>query len=238
MSLPNIDEKQETNTKKLSYFKIKLGICCMTKKMESSRTINVLSRIEAFGDIEIIKIDDDILFNDNISVYEWPKCDIFICFFSKGYPIDKVLLYIKINPNIRLINDLESQKWLLNRVSVKNILIKNNIPTPKYGILNRESNNYNIIEYDNKIILNGVTLYKPFFEKPIDAENHNIYLYYKNGGSRRLFRKIKDRSSEAYPYNNCIRSQGNYIYEACIPSKRGIIYINIVSIFPDIYLIY
>lgn len=33
------------------------------------------------------------------------------------------------------------------------------------------------------------------------------------GGSKRLFRKIKDRSSEFYPDENDVRRQGSYIYE-------------------------
>jgi inositol-hexakisphosphate/diphosphoinositol-pentakisphosphate 1-kinase len=33
------------------------------------------------------------------------------------------------------------------------------------------------------------------------------------GGSKRLFRKIKDRSSEFYPEVNDVRRQGSYIYE-------------------------
>jgi hypothetical protein len=42
-------------------------------------------------------------------------------------------------------------------------------------------------------------LEKPFVEKPLDADDHNIYVYYPSstgGGCRRLFRKEGDRSSE------------------------------------------
>jgi inositol hexakisphosphate/diphosphoinositol-pentakisphosphate kinase len=53
-------------------------------------------------------------------------------------------------------------------------------------------------------------------EKPVDAEDHNIYIYYPmsaGGGSKRLFRKIDDRSSEFYPHVNSLRTTGSYIYE-------------------------
>ena len=42
---------------------------------------------------------------------------------------------------------------------------------------------------------NGIKLQKPFVEKPFDAEDHNIYIYYATrdgGGCKKLFRKIEN----------------------------------------------
>lgn len=48
-------------------------------------------------------------------------------------------------------------------------------------------------EIDDGLEINGHLFHKPFVEKPISAEDHNIYIYFPSdygGGSQRLFRKV------------------------------------------------
>ena len=43
-----------------------------------------------------------------------------------------------------------------------------------------------------------------------------MYIYYgkrAGGGSRRLFRKVGNRSSRMYPLINQLRTNGSYVYE-------------------------
>ena len=50
-----------------------------------------------------------------------------------------------------------------------------------------------IKESDDQIEVCGQVFQKPFVEKPVSAEDHNIYIYYPStagGGSQRLFRKV------------------------------------------------
>ena len=77
--------------------------------------------------------------------------------------------------------------------------------------------NYEIKEMDDDSIMIGPhKLKKPFVEKPFDAENHEVCIYYPEsdgGGTKMLFRKSVDSCSEFNPKMNSIRRDGNYIYE-------------------------
>jgi len=48
-------------------------------------------------------------------------------------------------------------------------------------------------EHEDHLTINDQVFTKPFVEKPVNADDHNIYIYYPQaagGGSQRLFRKV------------------------------------------------
>ena len=79
-------------------------------------------------------------------------------------------------------------------------------------------------EGEDYIEINGQRLHKPIVEKPISGEDHDIRIYYPRsagGGSKRLFRKVGDRSSQFYPQDHETRATDgkSYIYEELLQTE-------------------
>ncbi|XP_041424319.1 inositol hexakisphosphate and diphosphoinositol-pentakisphosphate kinase 2 isoform X6 [Xenopus laevis] len=87
-------------------------------------------------------------------------------------------------------------------------------------LISFHSKECNLIEGEDHVEVNGEIFQKPFVEKPVSAEDHNVYIYYPTsagGGSQRLFRKIGSRSS-VYSPESSVRKTGSYIYEEFMPT--------------------
>ncbi|KAM5260804.1 inositol hexakisphosphate and diphosphoinositol-pentakisphosphate kinase 2 isoform 12-T15 [Hipposideros larvatus] len=192
----------------------------MAKKSKSKPMKEILERISLFKYITVVVFEEDVILNEPVE--NWPLCDCLISFHSKGFPLDKAVAYAKLR-NPFVINDLNMQYLIQDRREVYSILQAEGILLPRYAILNRDPNNpkeCSLIEGEDHVEVNGEVFQKPFVEKPVSAEDHNVYIYYPTsagGGSQRLFRKIGSRSSVYSPESN-VRKTGSYIYEEFMPT--------------------
>lgn len=119
-------------------------------------------------------------------------------------------------------------RWLASRAKARDSgRLKSEVPRSKEVILREDG---------NAIIVGGTVIEKPFVEKPVDGEDHNVYIYHRNGGGRRLFRKVGPRgygelvadasqvgnkSSEQDPTLWHPRTNGSFIYEEFINVDNG-----------------
>jgi hypothetical protein len=159
-----------------------------------------------------IRVSKFILF---IDVENWPRCDVLISFFSTDFPLDKAISYVKLRDPF-CINDLPPQALLWDRRLVGSVLDHLNVPTPERLEVSRDGGpkvdddlrntmkerlgielggfqvtpEVSLREDGNAIIIDGKVMEKPFVEKPVSGEDHNVYIYFKGGGGRRLFRKV------------------------------------------------
>ncbi|XP_063123706.1 inositol hexakisphosphate and diphosphoinositol-pentakisphosphate kinase 2 isoform X5 [Rattus norvegicus] len=214
------DEEEEEEEESPPERQIVVGICSMAKKSKSKPMKEILERISLFKYITVVVFEEDVILNEPVG--DWPLCDCLISFHSKGFPLDKAVAYAKLR-NPFVINDLNMQYHIQDRRDVYSILQAEGILLPRYAILNRDPNNpkeCSLIEGEDHVEVNGEVFQKPFVEKPVSAEDHNVYIYYPTsagGGSQRLFRKIGSRSS-VYSPESSVRKTGSYIYEEFMPT--------------------
>ncbi|KAL0949953.1 hypothetical protein HGRIS_009975 [Hohenbuehelia grisea] len=218
-----------------------LGICAMDIKARSKAMREILTRLveRARGNIEVKVFGDKVILDEDVE--NWPRCDILISFFSTDFPLDKAISYVKLRSPM-CINDLPSQALLWDRRLVGAILDHLQVPTPPRLEVSRDGGpkldkelkdlmkqrlgivlggfqvtpEVSLREDGNALIIDGKVLEKPFVEKPVSGEDHNVYIYFRGGGGRRLFRKVGNKSSELDPSLSHPRTDGSYIYEKFI----------------------
>ena len=145
----------------------------------------------------------------------WPRCDVLISFFSTDFPLDKAISYVKLRKPF-CINDLPPQALLWDRRLVGAVLDHLKVPMPTRLEVSRDGGpkvdkdladslkqrlgivlggpsvapEVTLRGDGNAIIVDGEVMEKPFVEKPVSGEDHNVYIYFRGGGGRRLFRKV------------------------------------------------
>ncbi|RKP34149.1 histidine phosphatase superfamily-domain-containing protein [Dimargaris cristalligena] len=163
-----------------------------------------------------------------------------ISFFSKGFPLRKAIAYQKLR-GVFSVNNLPLQELLWDRRLVMEVLGRIGVHTPprwtvsrdggpfvsddvaailknRMGVRLKRTEKPPVVHHidEDTISINGEIIRKPFVEKPVSGEDHNIYIYFsteQGGGVRKLFRKVGNKSSEYFPDLWEIRKEGSFIYE-------------------------
>ncbi|XP_041999069.1 inositol hexakisphosphate and diphosphoinositol-pentakisphosphate kinase VIP2-like isoform X2 [Salvia splendens] len=201
--------------------KITVGVCVMEKKASSAPMLEILERLEAFGEFEILYFGDKVILEEPIE--RWPICECLIAFHSTGYPLQRAEAYAALRKPF-LVNELGQQRLLHDRRKVYEQLEMFGIPVPRYALVNRDYPNQELdyfIEEEDFVEVHGNRFWKPFVEKPVDGDNHSIMIYYPSsagGGMKELFRKVGNRSSEFHPEVRRVRREGSYVYEEFMPT--------------------
>ncbi|RPA78311.1 hypothetical protein BJ508DRAFT_349542 [Ascobolus immersus RN42] len=217
----------------------RIGVCALDAKARSKPCRFILNKLIEKGEFEIVIFGDKVILDEDIE--NWPVCDFLISFYSTGFPLDKAIAYSKLRKPF-CVNDLPMQKVLWDRRIVLRLLDLVKVPAPKRLEISRDGGpdlppdirlmleqklglkipaqgewkipqQVELSEDGNTLTVDGQTLKKPFVEKPVDGEDHNVHIYFKNGGGRRLFRKVGNKSSEYDPNMSAPRTKGSYIYE-------------------------
>lgn len=200
--------------------KITLGVCCMDTKANGNPMKALMRRLDASGVFDITLFGEECILSKPVE--DWPKVECLIAFYSNGFPLEKAIDYVKLVKPIE-INRLDKQRLLRDRLAMYETLRLYEIPCPDYMFVDHTNMGINMFEEaDDHIVFNGRRLMKPFVEKPIDGDDHNIWIYYPpsvGGGCKKLIRKTDDKSSEFDPNCNKVRRDGAYLYEPFLPTQ-------------------
>ncbi|KAI6751007.1 hypothetical protein HG530_014457 [Fusarium avenaceum] len=227
-----------------------IGVCALDIKARSKPSRNILNRLIANREFDVVVFGDKVILDEEvenwpicdylISFYSdgFPldKAIAYVKarkpFCVNDVPMQQILwdrrlcLHLLDKINVRTPKRVEvtrdgGPRYLTPEMSkhIKEIsgvvldpIDPSQIPPPQ---------KVELIDDDNTISVDGLTLRKPFVEKPTSGEDHNIIIYFPSedgGGARKLFRKIGNKSSDYIKDLNVPRAitepGSSYIYES------------------------
>lgn len=97
----------------------------------------ILHRLEQFEFLRIIIFTESTIHEKPVE--EWPFCHVLISFHSKGFPLAKTQEYARLHRPF-LINDLDKQWEIMDRIKVHETLRDAGIAQPRYGVIRRTLN--------------------------------------------------------------------------------------------------
>lgn len=86
--------------------KIRIGVCAMDKKARSRPMKEILERLTAYGEFEVVIFGDQVILEKPTE--EWADVDCLLCWHSDGFPLKKAQEYI-LSRRPFLVNDVFMQ---------------------------------------------------------------------------------------------------------------------------------
>ncbi|KHN98037.1 inositol pyrophosphate synthase [Metarhizium album ARSEF 1941] len=184
-----------------------IGICALDIKARSKPSRNILNRLIANRDFDVVVFGDKVILDEEVE--NWPVCDYLISFYSDGFPLEKAIAYVKARKPF-CVNDVPMQKVLWDRRVCLRLLDKIQVRTPKRLEVNRDGGpqvltsemvkhikdisgitiepldattatrptKVELLDDGDTLSVDGRVLKKPFVEKPTSGEDHNIIIYF------------------------------------------------------------
>eukprot|EP00397_Hematodinium_sp_SG-2012_P005122 GEMP01005140.1.p1 GENE.GEMP01005140.1~~GEMP01005140.1.p1 ORF type:complete len:935 (-),score=149.39 GEMP01005140.1:920-3724(-) len=198
---------------------ITLCICAMWRCREKGSVKALVERLESHN-VQVIWLDETVFFDDEVFT-AFPSCIAIWTLYSPDLPLTKVSMYVERCQCLEL-NSIEGLQSLRDRRTMFRVLVANGIPVPFHIECNRDESGGDgegptVEEFDDYIVIGNEKITKPFLEKPADADNHEVYIYYPRsagGGKTRL-----DKNMAVFEERGRIRRNGSYIYEKFITSE-------------------
>lgn len=176
----------------------------------------LLAHLKDHKALRVIEFDHFDMLDTPID--RWPRANVLIPLVSTGFPIELANQYASLRAPV-VVNDLAAHTTLRDRILTRLMLKQNNVPVATGVVYDADAGDRRLLIGDQLRVytadgsLRGVVM-KPFVEKPADADDHDVFIYYRGGGARRLHRKIGNVSSEYLPGRTEIRDEDNsFVYE-------------------------
>ncbi|KAJ5767891.1 hypothetical protein N7533_000474 [Penicillium manginii] len=217
--------------------KWRIGVCALDVKARSKPSQNILTRLQSKGEFEVIVFGDKVILDE--AVENWPAiayAKLRKPFCVNDLPMQQVLwdrrlclmildqMGVPTPKRLEVNRDggpvLESAELAQHIYKLTGVKLDG--PEDGTGGGAPRTQKVSMSEDGEALVVDGKVFRKPFVEKPVNGEDHNIHIYFPNdqqygGGGRRLFRKVGNKSSEYDPELSVPRSvtetETSYLYE-------------------------
>ncbi|RFU77857.1 inositol hexakisphosphate and diphosphoinositol-pentakisphosphate kinase [Trichoderma arundinaceum] len=243
---PHHREKEEVKPAPLGV----IGICALDIKARSKPSRNILNRLIANREFDVVVFGDKTILDEEVENWPMCDylisfySDGFPLEKAIAYIKTRKPFCVNDVPMQKILWDRRACLRLLDKIQVrtpKRIEVTRDggpkVLTPEMSRYIKEVSGVTLepadpentlppkkvelIDDGDVLSVDGLLLKKPFVEKPISGEDHNIIIYFpksSGGGGRKLFRKVGNKSSEYIADLTVPRAisepEGSYIYES------------------------